>query len=74
MSSRRLSQQDILGYATLRCLHRYRRPLYSDTVSLAAVELLVFDELGHIAPSSHSSSVSRALKVRNLDRQISHPG
>jgi hypothetical protein len=75
MSSRRLSQQDILGYATLRCLHRYRRPLYSDTASLAAMELLVFDELGHYPPpSSHSSSVSRALKVRSLDRQFAHPG
>jgi hypothetical protein len=74
MSSCRLSQQDVLGYATLRCLHRYRRPLYSDAVSLAAMELLVFDEHGHISSSSRSASASRALKVRSLDRQYVHPG
>ncbi|XP_069677672.1 rapamycin-insensitive companion of mTOR isoform X2 [Periplaneta americana] len=73
-SSCRLSQQDILGYATLRCLHRYRRPLYSDSVSLAAMELLVFDDHGHASSSSRSASASRALKVRSLDRQYAHPG
>lgn len=73
-SSSCLSQQDVLGYATLRSLHRYRRPLYSDTVSLAAMELLMFDEHRHITSSSRSASVSRALKVRSLDRQYVHPG
>jgi hypothetical protein len=73
-TSCRLSQQDTLGYATLRYLHRYHRPLYSDTVSLAAMELLVFDEHGHSPSSSRSSSASRALKVRSLDRHYAHPG
>jgi hypothetical protein len=73
-SSCHLSQQDMLGYATIRYLHRYNRPLYSDTVSLAAVELLVLDEHGHSQSSSRSSSASRALKVHSLDRHYAHPG
>ena len=63
-----LSQQDITGYATLRSLYQYRRPLYSVTASLAAMEFLVFNDHGH-----SSQSVSRALKVRSLDRHSIHP-
>ncbi|PSN46038.1 hypothetical protein C0J52_07680, partial [Blattella germanica] len=65
----RLSQQDVTGYATLRSLNQYRRPLFSDSISLAAMELLVFNDHG---PASHS--ISQALKVRSLDRQFIYPG
>nr|CAD7451089.1 unnamed protein product [Timema bartmani] len=54
----RLSQQDLLGYATLRSLKRHCRPMYSDTSILATAELIGFDDHG-------------ASKVRSLDRQFS---
>nr|CAD7269025.1 unnamed protein product [Timema shepardi] len=54
----RLSQQDLLGYATLRSLKRHCRPMYSDTSILATAELIGFDDHG-------------AGKVRSLDRQFS---
>lgn len=74
MSGCRLSQQDMHGYATIRYLHRYNRPWYSDTVSLAAMELVVLDEHGHSPSSSRSMSASRGLKVHSLDRHYTHPG
>ncbi|KAJ9598512.1 hypothetical protein L9F63_010802, partial [Diploptera punctata] len=64
-----LSQQDITGYATLRSLYHYRRPLYSETVSLAAMEFLMFNEHSYLG-----QSVTHALKVRSLDRHSVHPG
>ncbi|XP_063227632.1 rapamycin-insensitive companion of mTOR [Bacillus rossius redtenbacheri] len=66
--SSRLSQQDLLGYATLRSLHQHRRPLFSDTSSLAAVELLGFDDHGLAAVNA-----ARANKIRSLDRQLANP-
>ncbi|XP_066994227.2 rapamycin-insensitive companion of mTOR [Anabrus simplex] len=61
----RISQQDLLGYATLRSLHRYRRPVYSDSSSLAAEELLGFDD--------PCAGVSARAIERNSERQHQNP-
>nr|CAD7403074.1 unnamed protein product [Timema cristinae] len=51
----RLSQQDLLGYATLRSLKRHCRPMYSDTSILATAELIGFDD--HGASKKYGSDV-----------------
>ncbi|GLH11487.1 Rapamycin-insensitive companion of mTOR [Gryllus bimaculatus] len=77
-SMSRLSQQDLLGYATLRSLHRHRRPLLSDSSSSKGDTMLAFDDSFPLSLSitgigASSPASSRGLKVQSLDRHFSHP-
>lgn len=76
-SMTRLSQQDLLGYATLRNLNRHRRPLLTESSSGKGDSPLAFDDsfplsMNVMGTTSPASSV-RALKARSLDRHFSHP-
>lgn len=64
-TSSKLSHQDLQGYATLRSLNRYRLPFYPDSTTLAAEELLYFEEF------KGSTSLSLALRMRNSNNQFS---
>lgn len=63
----RLSHQDVQGYATLRSLNRFRLPLYSDSTTKAAEELLGFED------PKRSVSLSISARAKSLDRQFSQP-
>ncbi|XP_046984569.1 rapamycin-insensitive companion of mTOR isoform X2 [Schistocerca americana] len=64
-TSSKLSHQDLQGYATLRSLNRYRLPFYPDSTTLAAEELLYFEEF------KGNTSLLLALRMRSSSNQFS---